>query len=297
MSIGSVHTVPIKALLVTGSPRTAGENTEHSTTLAGVFTGLPPIIVHRRSMRVVDGVHRVRAAQLLGRHEIAARFFDGDDGDAFVLAVHANVTGGLPLSLADRKAAAARVVASHPHWSNRVIATATGLSAATVARVRLRQAVPDPPSRIGYDGRVRPVNGPERRRLARSLLLTEPGLSLREVARRVGISPETARSVRGRLHGGEPDRPPDPATPEPDPDPTAIVRQLRGDPTLRFTESGRELLRLLDTHTISERRWATTANAVPPHCRDTIARVAIECARAWHTFAQRLERTTTTEAS
>lgn len=293
--IGAVHTVPIGSLHVTGSPRSAGESAEHVRMLADVSAELPPIIVHRQSMRVLDGAHRLRAAELRGQDEIAVQFFDGDDNDAFVLAVHANVAHGMPLSLADRKAAAARIVGSHPHWSDRMIATAAGLSAATVARVRLNRAEADPPTRIGHDGKVRPVNGPERRRLARSLLMTEPSLSLREVARRVGISPETARSVRGRLHGGEPERG-SPAV-EPRPDLSAIVRQLRGDPALRFSESGRELLRMLDAHTITAERWAVIANSVPPYCRDAIARVALECARAWHTFAQQLERPPATEAS
>lgn len=292
--IGPVHTVPVETLRVTESPRSSGENIEHVRMLAGVFAELPPIIVHRRSMRVVDGVHRLRAAQLQGRREIDVQFFDGDDGDAFVLAVQANVTHGMPLSLAERKAAAARIVASHAHWSDRMIATIAGLSAATVARVRLRRAEPEPVSRVGHDGRVRPVNGPERRRLARSLLLTEPTMSLREVARRVGISPETVRSVRGRLRDGVPDRS-SPA--EPRHDPTAVVRHLRGDPALRFSESGRELLRLLDAHTITAERWAVLANSVPPHCHDSVARVALECARAWQTFAEQLGRATTHSAA
>lgn len=296
---GPVTTVPVAAVRPGRSPRRAGENPEHVRVLADAPDELPPIIVRRADMRVVDGMHRLRAAGLRGETRIAVRFFEGGEDEAFVLGVRANVTHGLPLSLADRKAAAARIVASHPHWSDRMIATAAGLSAATVARIRLNRAErhgePDPPSRIGHDGKVRPINAPERRRLARSLLLAEPSLSLREVARRVGISPETARSVRGRLRGGgEPDRP-EPA--EPRPDLTAVVRTLRNDPALRFSESGRELLRLLDAYTVTPERWAVIANNVPPYCRDAVARMAIECARAWHGFAQQLERTAASEAS
>jgi ParB-like nuclease family protein len=297
-AVGPVRTVRVGDLRIAGTPRGAGENLEHVRMLADVGADLPPIIVHRPSMRVVDGVHRLRAALLRGRTEIDVQFFEGDDNDAFVLAVHANVAHGMPLSLADRKAAAARIVATHPHWSDRMIATAAGLSAATVARIRLNRAEqhgdPDPPSRIGHDGKVRPINAPERRRLARSLLLAEPSLSLREVARRVGISPETARSVRGRLRGGEPDRP---VPVEPRPDLRALIRNLRNDPALRFSESGRELLRLLDVHTVAPERWAVIANNVPPYCRDAVARMAAECARAWHGFAQQLEHTAASEAS
>jgi ParB-like chromosome segregation protein Spo0J len=285
--MGSVQNVPVETLRVTESPRSSGENAEHIRMLAGVLDELPPIIVHRRSMRVVDGVHRLRAAQLRGLPEIEVRFFDGDDSDAFVLAVRANVAHGMPLSLADRKAAAARIVASHSHWSDRMIATVAGLSAATVARIRLHRADPGPPSRIGHDGRVRPVNGSERRQLARSLLQTEPTLSLREVARRVGISPETARSVRGRLRDSEPE--PSPAAKSRQ-HPGTVARHLRNDPALRFSEAGRELLRLLDAHTITAERWAVLADSVPPYCHDSVARVALECARAWQDFAKQLEQ-------
>lgn len=277
--MGSVHTVPVETLRVTESPRSSGENAEHIRMLAGVLDELPPIVVHRRSMRVVDGVHRLRAAQLRGRSEIEVRFFDGDDSDAFVLAVRANVAHGMPLSLADRKAAAARIVASHSHWSDRMIATVAGLSAATVARIRLHRADPGPPSRLGHDGRVRPVNSMERRRVARAILLAEPALSLREVARRAGISPETARSVRRRL----------PQEPVPPPeDPATLVRQLRADPTLRFSETGRTLLRLLEVRSLPPEKWAAIAANMPPHWRDSVARAAMECADAWRTFAEQL---------
>jgi hypothetical protein len=36
-----------------------------------------------------------------------------------VLAVQVNVTHGLPLSLADRKVAASRIIDCYPGWSNR----------------------------------------------------------------------------------------------------------------------------------------------------------------------------------
>jgi len=288
--IGPVQTVPVATLRIAGSPRTEGEDVDHVRTLADTSTELPPIIVHRGSMRVIDGAHRLRAARLRGQRQIEVRFFDGDEHDAFVLAVSANVAHGLPLSLADRKNAAAHIVASHPHWSDRMIASVAGLSAATVARIRGDRGdhgEPAPASRIGHDGKVRPVNPLERRRLARALLLAEPTLSLREVARRVGISPETARAVRSRLRSDEPRRQ---APAEPPPDAAAVVRRLRDDPALRFSEAGRDLLRLLDTRTVAVERWAAMVSSVPEHCRDSVVKVALECADAWRTFADQLER-------
>jgi len=290
--LGPVATVAVATLRVSGSPRRNGENLEHIRTLADTQAELPPIIVHRTTMRVIDGVHRLRAARLRGQTDITARFFDGSDNEAFVLGVRTNVAHGLPLSLADRKAAADHIVASHQHWSDRMIATVAGLSAATVARIRRDRAEPAPPSRIGHDGRVRPVNALERRRVARAILVAEPDLTLREVARRAGISPETARAVRGKLVDVEP-RPP--AAPEPKPDPAAIVRNLRNDPTLRFSETGRALLRLLDIRAVTEDKWSAIANNVPPHCREAVAQVALECAQTWRTFAEQLERQSRSE--
>jgi ParB-like chromosome segregation protein Spo0J len=280
---GPVATVAVADLRGGGSPRQAGENLEHIRTLADTATELPPIIVRRSDMRVIDGMHRLRAARLRGETDIAVRYFDGDDQDAFVLAVRTNVTHGLPLSLADRKAAARRIVTSHPHWSDRMIATTAGLSAATVARIRREGTTPAPTSRVGHDGRVRPVNSLERRRVARAILLAEPKLSLREVARRAGISPETARSVRRRL-------PETKSEPVPKTDPVTVVQQLRNDPTLRFSETGRQLLRLLEVRSITADTWTAIAHNVPPHCRDAVARIAVECANTWRSFAEQVTR-------
>lgn len=274
---GPVTTVPLSALRAGSSPRQAGENLEHIRVLADTTSELPPIIVRRDDLRVVDGMHRLRAARLRGESRISVQFFDGDDNDAFVVAVRSNVTHGLPLSLADRKAAAERIVASHPQWSDRMIATVAGLSGATIARIRRAHPENASDTRVGNDGKVRPVNGMERRRVARAILLADPTLSLREVARRAGISPETARSVRRRLPA-EPVRP----------DPAALVRQLRGDPTLRFSETGRTLLRLLEVRSVPPEKWAAMAANMPAHWRDAVARMAMECAGAWRGFAEQL---------
>jgi ParB-like chromosome segregation protein Spo0J len=273
---GPVATVPVSTLRPARSPRQAGENPEHVRTLADTPGDLPPIIVRRGDMRVVDGMHRLRAAELRGETQIAVRFFDGDDNDAFVVAVRTNVTHGLPLSLADRKAAAERIVTSHAHWSDRMIATVAGLSAATVARIRKAHPELTAETRVGHDGKVRPVDTMARRRAARAILQAEPTLSLREVARRAGISPETARSVRRRL-------PDEPAPPR-----EALARQLRTDPTLRFSETGRTLLRLLEMRAVPPEKWAAIAANLPPHWREAVAGMAMECADTWRTFAESL---------
>ncbi|WP_280455022.1 ParB/RepB/Spo0J family partition protein [Nocardia brasiliensis] len=120
------------------SPRTAGENAAHIRMLAESSTAFPPIVVHRGTTQVIDGVHRLRAAQLRGDSTISAVLFDGSITEAFVLAVKLNAAHGLPLSLSDRKAAARRILMAYPQWSDRAIAAVAGISPKTVGVIRAR---------------------------------------------------------------------------------------------------------------------------------------------------------------
>jgi ParB-like chromosome segregation protein Spo0J len=311
----AVVDVAVSALSVADSPRVAGEDPEHIQALAVAQTELPPILVHHSTMRVIDGVHRLRVAKLRGDEYIAARFFSGDEKDAFVLAVKSNIAHGLPLSLADRKAAAARIIGSHPQWSDRMIASVVGLAARRVGEIRrqdTRGAV-QLQSRIGQDGRVRPINGAGGRILASQLIAGNPSLSLREIARAAGISPETARDVRNRLSRGEdpvpgrraarkaePTEKPGARRVEPAPGPVpvrlspesraVVIERLKADPALRFTETGRALLRLLHLHMMKAEEWENIGENIPPHCGGIIASLARECAQMWKEFADRVER-------
>ncbi|MEU9331662.1 streptomycin biosynthesis protein [Streptomyces sp. NPDC048290] len=275
-------------------------------------------------MRVIDGLHRLRAAQLRGHSSIAVTFYDGTEADAFVLAVESNVRHGLPLSLPDRKRAAARIIATHPQWSDRKIASVTGIAPGTVADLRRTtqtgtagENIP----RIGRDGRVRPVDIAEGRRRAGQLISENPDLSLRQIARAAGISPETARDVRNRLsRGEEPLLPPRPrgvrARPreeilkvvpqtgygeQPRHDPAAVsafaeglsaVNRLKADPALRLNETGRQLLRLLSVHMLPPDEWEGIIDTVPPYWSGTVAHLARECAHIWEEVAARVEQNT-----
>ncbi|MBW5422532.1 streptomycin biosynthesis protein [Streptomyces sp. BG9H] len=302
--------VEIGSLSTADSPRTSGVDPDHVEALAVVETPLPPITVHRSTMRVIDGLHRLRAAELRGARKIAVQYFDGPEDDAFVLAVESNVTHGLPLTTADRKRAAARIIATHPQWSDRMIASVSGIAPGTVADIRRREPGnrAGDGSRIGHDGRVRPINGAEGRRLASELIAQNPALSLRQVARVASISPETVRDVRNRMMRGE-----DPvvrrgrqagtgervvaprmrpsAVPDRDAaqDRAAAVTRLKADPALRFSEVGRTLLRLLNIHTISMEEWDQIIDKVPPHCRGAVAYLAGESAEMWTEVATRMQ--------
>ncbi|NUS55380.1 MAG: ParB N-terminal domain-containing protein, partial [Streptomycetaceae bacterium] len=164
-----------------------GQNDAHVVRLAEVDAPLPPILVDRRTMRVIDGTHRLIAAALRGAATIAVRFYDGSADDAFLHAVEANVRHGFPLSQPDRRAAATRIIASHPHLSDRAIAQIAGLGAKTVAGLRRTRAdadpAPQPEARVGKDGRLRPVNSHEGRLTAAKVLAECPETPLRVVAR------------------------------------------------------------------------------------------------------------------
>jgi transposase-like protein len=251
---GDVVTVPLSSVRPGESPRLAGEDKAHIARLAETEGALPPILVDR-DMRVIDGMHRLLAASLKGQHTVEVEIFRGSAAEAFLRSVEANVTHGLPLSLADRRAAAARIVALCPQMSDRAIGESTGLAARTVAAIRRRSsgAAPQLNARIGRDGRIRPLSGTEGRQRAAELLARHPGASLRAVARDAGVSPATVRDVRSRLERGEepalprpraagtgadpagPDQVPRPAPPAP----AAVVEKLMRDPSLRHKDQAR----------------------------------------------------------
>ncbi|WP_330343209.1 ParB/RepB/Spo0J family partition protein [Streptomyces sp. NBC_00557] len=347
-----VEEIPVDTLVTGLSPRVDGEDPEHVRTLAETCDELPPILVHRPSMTVIDGVHRLRVAELRGQDRIAVRFFDGGLSDARLLAVATNITHGRPLSAADRTAAALRIFASHPGWSDRAVAAVAGLSPKRVGRLRKEAALPQTERRVGRDGRCRPVDSSHSRERAGELLRTNPGASLRQIAAQVGLAPATVADVRDRIRRGEspvPDRGRRPAAPprslasaEPPghaaevtalPAPAAkagaaagvradtapagdaargrqpgalrrvpagpaaahddvarITEALRRDPSLRFSEAGRSLLRLLDACALVTRERRRIAATVPAHCKEPLARLAHGYAGAWRLLADDLAR-------
>ncbi|MEU1401624.1 ParB N-terminal domain-containing protein [Streptomyces sp. NPDC005728] len=303
--------LPISSILPADSPRLDGERADHIRLLIESDAHFPPIVVHRATMRVIDGMHRLRAATLRGDKSIDVRFFDGAAEDAFVVAVEMNVRHGLPLSLSDRKAAAARIVTEHPELSDRAISPITGLSARSVRAVRdqLTDNNERESSRVGRDGRVRPLNSASGRELAAALLLENPDASLREIARAAGLAPSTVMDVRDRLRYGQDPVPssqrrtkknagraqkaaaPSSAraviTKDPVADWTALQR-LRKDPSLRFSETGRVLLNWLSSQPERE-KWQALLSNIPPHCVESVLQVAQANARAWEEFTEQLK--------
>ena len=304
--LSAVVSVPLALLQPGESPRLAGQDAAHVARLAEVEGLLPPILVDRRTMQVIDGTHRLMAAALNARPTIDVVFFDGDPADAFLYAVEANVAHGFPLSQADRRAAAERIVRTHYHLSDRAIAQITGLSAKTVALLRREsdEGRGHPAGRIGRDGRVRPLSGLEGRVRVAELIRERPQASVRELARIAGVSPTTASDVRKRLLRGEqPARSPHSPAPVPAPapapvrtvrppvvtrDPTAVLEKLLRNPSLRHTENGRHLLRLMQVAVTGARDLPDLATAVPEHCKDLVRQAAEQYAQKWAELARTL---------
>nr|WP_326701853.1 ParB N-terminal domain-containing protein [Streptomyces sp. NBC_01754] len=315
--------VPVTILAPADSPRLSGIDEAHARQLAEVYALLPPILVHRPTMRVIDGMHRVRAAIISGLDVIDAQFFDGDENEAFIQSVARNIAHGLPLSLADRKAAARRILAAFPAMPDRSVALYTGLDTKTVAEAR-RSAAPDSPPRAGTtgDGQARPPHPAPGHRAPTGATAHRPEPPPGAVAQEPGLSPVTVHDVR-RHRGEEPvpanragaSFPQAPGLPDPVPTrgntpgtgrrparrvlrrparPQAsrsspdLLRSLAADPSLRNSEAGRTFLRWLHSHFFTDEAWRRQIEAVPPHCTDAVAEIALKCSDIWLRFAQEL---------
>jgi len=307
--------LPLDELRFSDSPRTEGVDTGHVQKLARIAGPLPPIVVHRPTRCVVDGVHRVYAARLRGDDRIDVRYFDGTAEDVFLEAVRLNISRGLPLTQADRAAAVLRILGTHPQWSDRLIASAAGVTAGMVAAVRKRSTVQGEQlnAREGKDGRLRPVDPAEGRRRAGLLLAGRPDASLRQIAADAGVALATARDVRERMRRGEDPVPlrfrgPEAAAETSGParrktteavsgatdaDLGLLVARLRKDPSLRLTEAGRALLQMLSVPLILHGDSAQQfVGAVPGHRTSSMVQAARGCAQRWLEFAEQLERRT-----
>lgn len=295
--------VEVSALLSADSPR-FGISSEHVESLVASDAELPPILVQRQTRRIIDGVHRVQAARARGQRTIQVRWFDGDDHTAFLQAVRTNTAHGLPLSTAERKRAASRILDSQPSLSDRALAALVGLSDKTVAAVRRdnKDRADTGPGwghqvRVGQDGRMRPTDATAGRMAAAEVVRQNPTSSLRQIAALSGLSVGTARDVRRRIAEGEhpvpptclPDTDDRPATTDdwkPTPSSnaddagrrTTTLETLFNDPSFRMSETGRTILKRLSSQVRSSEEWAVLAPTIPQHGRQATATILRSCA-------------------
>ncbi|WP_051765723.1 ParB/RepB/Spo0J family partition protein [Saccharothrix syringae] len=266
--------IPVGDLLPADSPRRSGEDMHHVRTLAEVAADLPPILVQKSTMRVIDGMHRLRAAMRANADTVRARMVNCSDGQAFMLAVRSNIGHGLPLTLADRKAAAHRVLLAEPRWSDRSVAALTGLSHKTVGAIRRRSTgeFPQSTERLGRDGRLRsvvprPVPAPAP---PAPVTPTAPVTPMAPVTPPAPVRlPSSPESARHHQH--------------------TQLRALMQDPSLRLSENGRALLRLLSTRAVSPGDWKNLLRELPPHCVEAVAGLTAHYAAVWQELTEELK--------
>ena len=289
-------------LKVGQSLRRSGLDREHVAVLAERAEQWPPIVVHRADHSVVDGQHRVAAARQLGLGHIRAVWFDGSADDAYVEFVRCNVGHGLPLSLDERRAAVRRILQTHADRSDRGIAELCGVSPKTVARVRdeLGVAGASEPgaTRVGRDGRARPVDAAGVRQRIAEELEKCPDASLRVIARKVGASPETVRSVRNR-HGLPERRTYDDRITAPDAEATVLAllsrkqpaaRPWQDDAALSARDGGEQFVAWFDATAVEDGDAWTHLGVVPLSRTYEVADEARRRAAFWASFAENVER-------
>ena len=281
--------------------RASGLDEAYAVRLAELDVEFEPIVVQRHTLRIIDGLHRWRATQLRGRADIIASLVDVDEDGAYLQAIRANAAHGLPLELADRKDAAAHLIAIKPEWSDRAVGREVGLSGKTVASIRRTERADSRTARRGIDGRVRPINAAAGRRLAVEILARRPDASLREVAKAAGISASTVRHVKEKIRrgedpiarrtGGTKEPAKSPSAPTVDPsDLRTMLGSLMRDPSLRYTQVGRTVLSWLRLQAELTQEDALM-QALPAHCLQRIAELSRQNALRWEHIAG-LARTT-----
>lgn len=306
--------VPVKSLVPGFHLRMTGTDAAHARLLADAAGSvqLPPILVQKSGMRIIDGMHRAEAAKLRGEGAIRARLVDCSDEKALVLAVKSNTLHGLPLTRADRISSAKRILSAHPDWSDRKVAGIAGLSGKSVATLRNGSVgAPFEGKRLGRDGKRRPLVATEGRLRAAEYVRAHPQASVRQIAGETDVSLGTAHDVREKIRCGADLRITEPgpdaaqATPASSPPVTnirvqatagtarrlawpAVARKLVGDPVLRYTEGGRAFLRWMTQHAMHPDEWREFADAIPERWLDDVRQAAATMSEEWGLFADQL---------
>ncbi len=201
--MSEVRTLPVAAISVGYSPRETKVDGGHVAALMEVMDHLPPVIVDRRTMTVIDGVHRLEAFRRAGRSHIKALMFNGNGTEAMVLAIQANVKHGKPLSRAERRVAARSLLYAFPERSDRWTGEVCGLSHTTIALIRKGLCLAEPRARTGRDGRRRPVDRLAGQVAVARAMADHPFASTRQAAGAAGVAPSTVHRARARLHARE----------------------------------------------------------------------------------------------
>ncbi len=151
-------------------PREGPLNEEHVADMAEALRQdrelqLPPVVacVWGGRHHLTQGFHRVAAYRQAGRETVPCRVIQvAGRADAVVNAMCSNREHrGLRRSNADKRRAAAEVLRVQPGWADGKVAKEVGVDPKTVAaeraRLRATREIPESATRVGCDGRARPV--------------------------------------------------------------------------------------------------------------------------------------------
>lgn len=288
--------------------RTEALDLDHVALMVPVLDSLPPIVVRQddRGYLAEDGNHRVAAHRRAGRLTIRAVVVEMSEAEALELAVAANRKHGKPLTVAELKAAAKRMIVG-TDWSDRRIAEACGLSPTTVGEMRPRPTVQhgqlDTPvsgeRTEGADGKRRPASAAAaaaNRERIRVVAEAKPDASAREIAAEVGVSPSTVTltlakpvlSVVESTVESAGARVDELVTMWPTPG------RWQREPDLMASNATRDLARFLDRRIVrDDEDVAVLADACPAGWRERVATAARHAARDWALLADLLEQPTT----
>jgi ParB-like chromosome segregation protein Spo0J len=283
--------VPLQQLRFGLSPRFTDPDPDHVAVLAGVMPQLPPVVVHAESMRVIDGVHRVLAARSLGHKTIKVVLFSGEDSDASIQAILYNIAHGKPLTLAERKAGAEKIVNAHPEWSDRRIAALCGLSPKTIPRLRQDATVESRPfrRRLGKDGKLHSTNPAEMRHRIAAAWEANPTASIRAIAAQTGAAQGTVRDVRARLQRGDDILSPRLAEARRRQEQSSQAA-LTDDQALLSQQDSAAFVNWFDNQRLTEDAdWMPFVDCVPISRVYEVADAARRCAQCWQRFATEVE--------
>lgn len=187
-------------------PRVAGLDAEHAHALQDVYESCPPLVVVQRDGRfiLIDGFHRLAAAQNLGLATVPVTVVPlPDDGDLHALTFALNAAHGSPLSLADRRAFAQRLLRQHSDWADREIGRRCGVSSNTVGSIREALAraaqIEQPDTRVGAGGYLYTVGTNPKQRQPGELPDVRLGEQLAEVVGRL-FTPADRKRQRAVAH-------------------------------------------------------------------------------------------------
>ena len=277
------------------SPRLEAQDVEHAQALAHMFDACPPIVVEQDTNVVIDGVHRLLAARLLGQSTIRVRYFAGSHAEAYVEAVRSNIAHGKPLSISEREAAAKKVLTLFSGWSDRKIGEACGLSGKTIGKLRrTTEDIPQLPRRIGRDGRERPVHAESLRNQIADELIRHPDIQSGDLARKLATSPSTVRDVRRHLQEDNVDRP-NHQQRSTDIDgktghsTTPIRHRWSSDQAILSSTHGPEVAQWLDRTSILPTEWQRFIDSVPLGRIPELIAAARERSEEWLNFASALD--------